>query len=194
MALVSRVKRHTYIDSLVLMRAATKARERPGVIDVVVLMGTPRNKEAIAGTKLLTDEVYSAGPNDLFFVVEAESEEIAKKVLDEVESLLLTPSSIQTELQGIGLTTVRSLQGAISTFPDANLVLISIPGPYVKDEALRALRRGLNLMIFSDNVTLEDEVIIKQTARELGLLVMGPDCGTASIGGAGLGFANQIKR
>jgi len=194
MALVSRVKRHTYIDSLVLMRAATKAREKPGVIDLVILMGTPRNKEAIAGTKLLTDEVCSAGPNDLFFVVEAESQEIAKKVLDEVERLLLTPSSTQAELQEMGLTTVRSLQGALSIFPDANLVLISIPGSYVKEEALRALRRGLNLMIFSDNVPLQDEVMIKQTARELGLLVMGPDCGTALIAGTALGFANQIKR
>lgn len=193
MAVASKVKRNTYIDSLVLMRTATKVREMPGVIDVVILMGTPQNKEIIAGTKFLVGEVASARSADLFFVVEAHSEEIAAKALDEAERILFS-STVGFVPQHLGLARFRSLQGAISAFQDANLALISIPGPYVKDEALRALRRGLNLMIFSDNVPIEAEVTIKQSARELGLLVMGPDCGTALIAGTALGFANQVNR
>lgn len=194
MTVASRVKRNTYIDSLVLMRVATKIRELPGVIDLVILMGTPQNKATLAGTKLITDDVNLSRPDDLFFVVEAQSEEIANNVLNEAEHALFSTSFIDTGRQDTGLSRFRSLQGAISSFPEANLALISIPGPYVKDEALRALRRELNLMIFSDNVPIEDEVTIKQTAQNLGLLVMGPDCGTALISGAALGFANRVNQ
>jgi succinyl-CoA synthetase alpha subunit len=65
---------------------------------------------------------------------------------------------------------------------------------YVKREARRALEKGLNLLIFSDNVPIEDELELKKLAQEKNLLVMGPDCGTAFIGGAALGFANQVRR
>jgi succinyl-CoA synthetase alpha subunit len=49
-------------------------------------------------------------------------------------------------------------------------------------------------MIFSDNVPLEDEKSLKEIAAERGLLLMGPDCGTAIIGGIPLGFANMVRR
>ena len=194
MPLVSRVRRKTYVDSLVLMRVATNVREIPGVIDVIIMMGTPKNKAIILKNRPLTDEVESAGSEDILFLIEAETEKIANQGLDEAEQLLFSSSSVSSLQKDLVLTRFRSLQGAISGLSDANMALFSIPGPYVKDEALRALRRGLNVMIFSDNVPLEAEVEIKRTARDLGLLVMGPDCGTALIHGIGLGFANQVNR
>ena len=56
-----------------------------------------------------------------------------------------------------------------------------------------ALDAGRDVMVFSDNVPVEQEVALKRTAAERGLLVMGPDCGTAVVGGLGLGFANVVS-
>ena len=88
----------------------------------------------------------------------------------------------------------RSLAAAVRAHPATNLALISVPGDFAAAEARKALRRGLNVLMFSDNVPLEDELSLKQEARDLGLLMMGPDCGTAIINGAPLGFANVVNR
>ena len=39
----------------------------------------------------------------------------------------------------------------------------------------KQLIRDMHVLIFSDNVTIEDERRIKEKAHEKGLLVMGPD-------------------
>ncbi len=83
---------------------------------------------------------------------------------------------------------------ALAAQPQANLALISTPGEYAAAEALKALRLGLHVMLFSDNVTLEDEVMLKREAERRGLMVMGPDCGTAIVAGVPLGFANSVRR
>jgi succinyl-CoA synthetase alpha subunit len=88
----------------------------------------------------------------------------------------------------------RSLEMALAELATANLALISTPGDYAAAEAMKALRLGLNVMLFSDNVVLEDEIALKRYARARDLLVMGPDCGTAIIGGVPLGFANVVRR
>ncbi|MCK5827694.1 FdrA family protein, partial [Candidatus Bipolaricaulota bacterium] len=74
-----------------------------------------------------------------------------------------------------------------------NLALISVPGIHAAREARQALHRGLHVMLFSDNVTVEDEIALKDDAIDRGLLMMGPDCGTAIINGAALGFANACR-
>src|SRR5262249_22766819 len=89
---------------------------------------------------------------------------------------------------------LRSLQMAMAQAPEANLALISVPGDYAAAEAMKALRLGLHVMLFSDNVALADEVALKRYAKERGLLVMGPDCGTAIIDGVPLGVANAVRR
>ena len=88
----------------------------------------------------------------------------------------------------------RSLRAAVNAAPEANLALISVPGEFAAAEARKAIRRGLHAMIFSDNVSLADEVALKREARELGVLVMGPDCGTAILNGTPLAFANAVRR
>ena len=86
-----------------------------------------------------------------------------------------------------------SLAGALAAAPDSNLAMISVPGAYAPKEAMSALRSGLHVFLFSDNVPVDDEVALKREAIKRGLLLMGPDCGTAHIGGVGLGFANVVK-
>src|SRR5205814_2298844 len=88
----------------------------------------------------------------------------------------------------------KTLASATQMRPDAHWVLISVPGRYAAGVAKEALRLGKHVFLYSDNVTLEDEVAIKRAAAKQGLLVMGPDCGTAIINGVGLGFANRVRR
>ena len=83
---------------------------------------------------------------------------------------------------------------ALETHPEANLVSVAVPGPYAAFVAHRALDAGRSVFLFSDNVSLADEVALKRRAAKLGLLVMGPDCGTAILSGVGLGFANRVER
>jgi FdrA protein len=185
------IKPNMYYDSLLLMRISTQAAKLSGVIDAMVIMGTERNKQFIGNSALLTNEVKAACPNDLVFVVAAETERQADTALD-FALQTLAPGRIRRSRE-TGAP-IRTLNAALERQPDSNLVILSIPGRYVKREGLKALDKELNLFIFSDNVPLEDEVELKQTAQERGLLVMGPDCGTAIIGGAGLGFANAVRR
>jgi len=87
-----------------------------------------------------------------------------------------------------------SIWEAVAECPRANLAIISTPGAYATAEALKALKRGLHAFIFSDNVPVADEALLKQLAAKKKLLVMGPDCGTAILDGVPLGFANAVRR
>jgi succinyl-CoA synthetase alpha subunit len=78
--------------------------------------------------------------------------------------------------------------------PSLNLALVSVPGDYAAAEALKAVKLGMSVMIFSDNVPVERELEIKRAADERDLIVMGPDCGTAIVNGIPLGFANVVRR
>ena len=86
------------------------------------------------------------------------------------------------------------MRAAAAAHPDAALVLLSVPGPAVLGEAMDAIEAGRHVMIFSDNVPVADEIAIKDAAAEAGVLVMGPDCGTALIAGVGYGFANVLRK
>ncbi|MGH8994246.1 MAG: protein FdrA, partial [Acidimicrobiia bacterium] len=87
-----------------------------------------------------------------------------------------------------------SLEEALAELPEANLAIVSVPGDYAALEAHKALSAGLHVLLFSDNVSLEEEIDLKDRGRELGRLVMGPGAGTAVLGGCGLGFANAVRR
>jgi FdrA protein len=73
------------------------------------------------------------------------------------------------------------------------VAIVSVPGAYAALEAHHALSLGLHVLLFSDNVPIEEERELKQRARDLGLLVMGPGAGTAVLSGVGLGFANAVS-
>ena len=189
MVVISKVFPNTYRDSVLLMKIASTVRNKDGVENAEVIIATERNKNILFEAQLLTDDVKNAGINDLIICVMAQDFEKAKKAIHDAEEMLMQGIIFQETKQ-----IARSTSSAFAMLPEANLALISIPGPYVKKEALKVLRKGINLLIFSNNVPIEDEVEIKKLATENGLLVMGPDCGTAIINGVVLAFGNKIRK
>jgi FdrA protein len=185
------VKRSFYQDSVALMGLARELRTGAGVREAAALMGTPANHALMADAGLLTEEARAAGPNDLVIVVQTDSPEQADAALARAESLL---TARRARVEASGRRLPRTLDSAVRQLERANLALISVPGAFAAAEARKALRRGLHVMLFSDNVTLEDEIALKRLAAERGLLLMGPDCGTAYLGGVPLGFANAVPR
>jgi FdrA protein len=154
------------------------------------MMGTEANKAVLAQSGLLAPEAEAAGADDLVIVVEAEDEPAAQAALGQVDDLFAA-----RRREGItGEYRPKSLETAVQMMPHARWVLVSVPGRYAADVAQEALHLGRNVFLYSDNVSLEDEIALKRTAAGKGLLVMGPDCGTAIVNGVGLGFANQVRR
>lgn len=192
MALAVRVLSGAYHDSVKLMRISAAASGKPGVRQAVALMGTPMNLEQLASSGLLAEEAEGAGPNDLVLAVDAAAPETAQEELTMMEAALTAPRP-GGGAGALANLSAPTLDAALGKDPSINLALFSIPGPSVRREAERALRKGLHCLIFSDNVSVEDEVALKKLGRERGLLVMGPDCGTAHIGGVGLGFCNVVR-
>ena len=172
------------------MRLAREIGEKKGVSEVAALMGTPANHEILLQAGLAGDGEVEAGPNDLVLAVEADSQELAHEAIEEAKAFLT-----QARVAGGDASdfSPSSLAGALAAAPDSNLAMISVPGAYAAKEAMDALGSGLHVFLFSDNVSVDDEVALKREAIERDLLLMGPDCGTAYIGGAGLGFTNVVK-
>ncbi len=172
----------TESESVTLMQAAVQLRETDGIEDASLMMGTAPNKEILAEAGLLTDDGKSAGPNDLIVALQGSTEGLDSAVAW-VEAILSAGTAGTREGSREGAAPVaHSITDGITPMPNANLVLISTPGIYVKQaEARKALAAGRHVMIFSDNVSLEDEIALKRMASERGLLLMGPDCGTAII-------------
>ena len=172
------------------MRLAREVGKKPGVSEVAALMGTPMNHEIMTQAGLAGERGIDAGPNDLVLAVEADSQELALEAIEEAKAFLT-----QERVVGGGASdfSPSSLAGALAAAPDSNLAMISVPSAYAAKEAMDALRRGLHVFLFSDNVPVDDEVALKQEAIRRDLLLMGPDCGTAYIAGVGLGFTNVVK-
>ena len=182
------VRRGAYYDSVMLMQLQRGLIGLPGVIDAGVVMATAANCDLLAANNLLPDSI-SASPDDLLIVLKAENDSAASDAIDQVDALLARKrSSASQDFRP------RSLISAVKQLPEANWVLISVPGRYAAGVAREALDLGKHVFLYSDNVTLEDEISLKRISREKGLLVMGPDCGTAIINGVGLGFANRVRR
>ncbi|MFE6890496.1 acyl-CoA synthetase FdrA [Streptomyces sp. NPDC057694] len=190
MVLRNAVHNDLYADSVALMRVAARLAGSPGVDAVSLVMGTPANREVLAEAELLGEEGRSAAPNDLIVAVRGTPDAV-ERALAEAVTMLRDSGGPPDDAPGSAAPPPRSLAAAPA---DADLALISTPGAYAAAEARKALRRGLHAFVFSDHVPLDDEVALKQEAAERGLLVMGPDCGTAVIGGVPLGFANAVRR
>jgi FdrA protein len=180
-----------YRDSVVLMRLATALRAMPGVREVAALMGTPANRALLAAAGLATPETAAAGPNDLVIAAAAEDAAGADAALALAERLLAEQAA---PAPGPAGPRPRTLRTALARHPEAPVVAVSVPGALAAAEARRALRAGRHVFLFSDHVPLADEVALKRLALARGVLCMGPDCGTAYLGGVGLGFANVVPR
>jgi FdrA protein len=172
-----------------LMSIARATRDREGVTRCELAMGTPANLELLAGYGARVE----ATPADLVIAVEA-LDGAAADALAQAE-LELSSSSHEPSAAGFGPRPprTRTLAAAAFELEGANVALISVPGEYALLEAHRALSAGMHVFLFSDHVPLEAEIELKRRGAELGLLVMGPECGTAMLGGVGLGFANVVR-
>jgi succinyl-CoA synthetase alpha subunit len=181
------IKVSQYYDSVSLMLVARELAQMAGVTDAAVVMATEANKGILKQAGLLTAEAEAASPNDLVIAVSAANEALAP-ALAAAEKLL---TQKQTAQQG-GDFRPKTLRGAVKANPVANVAVISVAGRYAVDEAWDALYAGLHVLLFSDNVSLEDEIALKRYAAANGLLLMGPGAGTAILNGVALGFANVI--
>ncbi len=180
-----------YQDSVILMRIAAEVRRLPGVREAAAFMGTPANHALLEQIGLSSDASRGARPDDLILVVEAGTDAAAEAALAAAQERLAARR--EARAQGAEARP-RTLDSALRRLPRANLVAISVPGAYASFEAMRALKRGLHVFLFSDHVPLEDEVELKEEALRRRRLCMGPDCGTAYLNGTGLGFSNLVPR
>lgn len=187
------VRPNFYRDSVALMRLATELQALPGIEQASAIMATEPNLAILAETGAAPDTI-TAGPNDLLVVVSG-ADELSVTAAIELAGVRLDGEAAPSPSGGSEAPRrPRSLVEAAAASPAATLALISCPGEYATAEAMKALRLDLDTMIFSNNVSLEDEVTLKGLAETKGRLVMGPDCGTAIINGVPLGFANIVRR
>ena len=181
-----------YRDSVSLMQLSSALAGRPGIEQASAIMGTPANLALLAQAGLEAGRP-APGPSDLVIAVRGKDPKALESALAAAVAELEKPPAAPAG-GGPAALPPSSLQMALAQSPGANLALISVPGEYAAAEALKALRLGLNAMLFSDNVALRDEIALKRYAQTRGLLLMGPDCGTAIIDGVPLGFANAVRR
>ena len=184
------IRKNTYLDSVSLMSMSTKANAVEGVTQALLGMATPMNKEVLLNVGVEDPAIDAAKPSDLMIVIDA-ADDLIDDAVAAVNDILARKNSAAGDAAEIRY---RTLDGAFEEVPDANLVLISVNGAFAAREARKALVGGKHVMIFSDNVSVEDEIELKALAHEKGLLLMGPDCGTAIINGTGLAFANAVRR
>ncbi len=191
MARATKVIRNFYRDSVSLMQLSSTFAKLPGVEQASAIMASANNISLLKEAGLLAGTV-EAGANDLLIALQGNAEAL-DAALAAAESALKQPAPTA----GHGTchaVAPRSLEMGFEDMVEANLALISTPGEYAAAEAFKALRLGLNVMLFSDNVELHDEIALKRFARDRDLIVMGPDCGTAIINGIPLAFANVVTR
>ncbi len=189
------VHANLYKDSVALMRVAQRLLALPGVVNATLQMGNPANKDILLEAGLLGAAVKDAGPSDIMVVVQARTAaECDAAVAQSKSQLAGTDEAAATGDPAQAAIPRTSLAMGAAGLAGANLAQISVPGAYAAAEALKAVKLGLNVFLFSDNVPLAQEVVLKREAQKRGVLVMGPDCGTAIIGGVPLGFANAVRR
>jgi FdrA protein len=185
------VEKNSYYDSVFLMLISSELKKIPGVTEAVVSMATEVNTELLGGIGFSSPELRGAGANDLVIAVEADEAAVVDQAFRLARELFGRRKSRRESEEAYRPV---GLDGALKMAPEANLLIVSVPGRYAAREAGRALEKGLHVMLFSDNVSLEEEIALKRSARAKGLLLMGPDCGTAIINGKPLGFANVVRR
>lgn len=190
MIVYNQIKENSYYDSVTLMVISSKISSLEGVKNAAVMMGTDHNKDLMKNSGLLLAENENAHTSDMIIGILAENQDSIDKAIEMIHEHLNSKKGSVSD----GEIRVKTLDSALKRVPDLNFAVISVPGRYAKNEAMKALNNGLNVLLFSDNVSIEEEIELKDLAIEKGLLMMGPDCGTAIINGTSLGFANGVNR
>ncbi|MCB0063535.1 MAG: acyl-CoA synthetase FdrA [Caldilineaceae bacterium] len=188
--ILAQIRPGAYYDSVVLMQLQRALMALPGIQEAGAVMGTAANKDVLAQSDLVTAEVQAAKADDLVIVVKADDKPNAQAAVDQIDTLLTRRHSAE----GVVDYRPKTLEAATKQLPEVQWVLVSTPGRYAAGVAREALRLNKHVFLYSDNVSVEEELALKERAAEKGLLVMGPDCGTAIVNGVGLGFANRVRR
>lgn len=183
------VRKDSYVDSVLLMRISSELKNMPDITDAIVTMATAHNRQLLESNGYPLSGFQDANSNDLVLAIKAEEND--PQAIEALVDNLLAGANASSKTDASLPTSIRA---AFQECPDANLVLISVPGEHAAREAKRALLLNRHVMLFSDNVSVEDEIALKKLAKDRGLLVMGPDCGTAIINGKPLAFANVVKK
>jgi succinyl-CoA synthetase alpha subunit len=188
MAVKSTIRKNAYYDSVTLMLITKALSKLPGVADVLVGMATELNKELAGNLGLISPELQALSANDLFVTAELSGETTLEALVEKIDELLSAKKSA-----GGSSYRPATLATALSNDSSLNLAIISVPGRYAAEEVDKALNSGLHVLLFSDNVSIEDEKRLKEKAVSKNLLMMGPDCGTAMINHVPLAFANVVR-
>jgi len=183
------IRKNTYYDSVTLMLISKEIKKIDGVKEALVGMGTDLNKELAENLAISNDDIRNLSPNDFFVTVLADDNVQIETISAEVDKLLSNKKK-SNESDYMPPT----LESALKHEPESNIVVISVAGEYAAAEAKKALNNNLHVMLFSDNVSIEDERELKELACQKGLLMMGPDCGTAIINNVPLAFANVVRK
>lgn len=184
------IKKNSYQDSINLMLLTNAINALPGVTKSQIMMGTDANKDIFKGAGLLTDEAAAAAPSDMVIVADHDDPTTMDDILAEIDRFL---SDLSVKKDANASQEVDNWDDALEALPDANLALFSTPGEYTAPEIEHALDLGLNVFSFTDNISLDDEVRLKQKAHDKGLMLMGPDCGTGIISSIPIAFTNVVK-
>jgi FdrA protein len=181
------------------MQVSRQAEELPGVEAAAAVAATPVNLELLARQGFAVDPA-GLGPSDLVLCVRAADDAAADQAMEQVDTLLAGAGRVGAGggsgagPDGGPAAAPRSLRAATRRDPDLNLAVLSVPGRHLHYEIAEALQAGLHVFCFSDGLDPATEAACKKVAAERGLLLMGPDCGTAILDGVGLGFANAVRR
>lgn len=175
------IRQNSYFDSVKLMYVSSTLRNIEGVKQAMVAMGTSTNKEIYTELGVVDANLDLVNVNDLIIGIEAQDSTTFDYAFEQMEKLLSNQHTGSSKSAAC-----RTLDEALVETPDANLCVISVPGQHARYEAEKALMKGLHVHLFSDNVSIEDEVALKRLASEKGLLCMGPDCGVSNINGISL--------
>ncbi len=192
MFIKSVIKKGAYYDSVSLMRTAKELNSAGGVLDSAIVMATKENKSIVRASGLYNPELDKAGDNDLVITVKARDPKSAEAALKIAEDLLSRKAPVQGAVSGV--MKARGIANAVELAGGANMAVISVAGRFAGKVAADCLEQGLHVMLFSDNIPVETELALKKAALKKGLLVMGPDCGTAIINGTPLAFANAVNK
>ncbi|WP_289019381.1 FdrA family protein [uncultured Ornithinimicrobium sp.] len=184
------IRRGVYHDSVTLMQVSQRVRTAPGVQDALIGMGTELNLGLMRDVGF--DVPAEAGPNDLVVALRGD-DETAVAAGQDMLTAVLAELHDRSRAQGSTTEVAPRTVGSAARRGSAGIALVSTPGQYAALDALDAVNAGLSVMLFSDNVPLEEEIALKDAAGARDVLVMGPDCGTAVVNGAALGFANVVR-
>lgn len=186
------IKNNAYFDSVTLMLFSSKLSGIPGVLEAAVMMGTDHNKELMKSSGILSEELAEkVTGNDLVIGIKAVSQEVVDLAIKTLDEQFENKNKTN---EGTGKVKVKTVDAAVKKLDGLNFAIVSLPGRFAAAETMKCLKNGMHVLLFSDNITIEEENELKDYAVANQLLMMGPDCGTAIINGVALGFANVVRK